>query len=99
MKVKLMDFDKALELFEPVLGFEVHVELGTKTKMFSAAPNPAHPEFHGAAPNTLIDPLSLGLPGSLPVTNETAVRYSIRRPEIARAITNGWICSVPSKMS
>ena len=77
MKVKLMDFDKALELFEPVLGFEVHVELGTKTKMFSAAPNPAHPEFHGAAPNTLIDPLSLGLPGSLPVTNETAVRYSI----------------------
>ncbi|HET8867598.1 MAG TPA: Asp-tRNA(Asn)/Glu-tRNA(Gln) amidotransferase subunit GatB [Agrococcus sp.] len=77
MKAKLMDFDKALELFEPVLGFEVHVELGTKTKMFSAAPNPAHPEFHGAAPNTLIDPLSLGLPGSLPVTNETAVRYSI----------------------
>ena len=77
MKVELMDFDKALELFEPVLGFEVHVELGTKTKMFSAAPNPAHPEFHGAAPNTLIDPLSLGLPGSLPVTNETAVRYSI----------------------
>ncbi|SFS16147.1 aspartyl/glutamyl-tRNA(Asn/Gln) amidotransferase subunit B [Agrococcus baldri] len=77
MKAKLMDFDKALELFEPVLGFEVHVELGTKTKMFSAAPNPAHPEFHGAGPNTLIDPLSLGLPGSLPVTNETAVRYSI----------------------
>ena len=77
MKAKLMDFDKALELFEPVLGFEVHVELGTKTKMFSAAPNPAHPAFHGAAPNTLIDPLSLGLPGSLPVTNETAVRYSI----------------------
>ncbi|GEK78720.1 Asp-tRNA(Asn)/Glu-tRNA(Gln) amidotransferase subunit GatB [Agrococcus baldri] len=77
MKAKLMDFDKALELFEPVLGFEVHVELGTSTKMFSAAPNPAHPEFHGAEPNTLIDPLSLGLPGSLPVTNETAVRYSI----------------------
>jgi aspartyl-tRNA(Asn)/glutamyl-tRNA(Gln) amidotransferase subunit B len=72
-----MAFSPALELFEPVLGFEVHVELGTKTKMFSAAPNPAHPEFHGAGPNTLIDPLSLGLPGSLPVTNETAVRYSI----------------------
>jgi len=77
MKAKLMDFDKALELFEPVLGFEVHVELGTRTKMFSGAPNPAHPDFHDAAPNTLIDPLSLGLPGSLPVTNETAVRYSI----------------------
>ena len=38
-KATLMDFDKALELFEPVLGFEVHVELNTKTKMFSAAPN------------------------------------------------------------
>ena len=34
-----MDYDKALELFEPVLGFEVHVELNTKTKMFSRAPN------------------------------------------------------------
>ena len=41
MKDKLMDFDEALERFEPVLGFEVHVELGTRTKMFSAAPNPA----------------------------------------------------------
>ena len=38
-KDKLMDFDQALELFEPVLGFEVHVELNTKTKMFSAAPD------------------------------------------------------------
>jgi aspartyl-tRNA(Asn)/glutamyl-tRNA(Gln) amidotransferase subunit B len=38
-RAELMDFDKALELFEPVLGFEVHVELNTKTKMFSAAPN------------------------------------------------------------
>ncbi|MFA4841756.1 MAG: Asp-tRNA(Asn)/Glu-tRNA(Gln) amidotransferase subunit GatB [Agrococcus sp.] len=77
MKDKLMDFDKALELFEPVMGFEVHVELGTRTKMFSAAPNPAHPDFHDALPNTLVDPLSLGLPGSLPVVNEQAVRYSI----------------------
>ncbi|WP_035254164.1 Asp-tRNA(Asn)/Glu-tRNA(Gln) amidotransferase subunit GatB [Agrococcus lahaulensis] len=77
MKDKLMDFDEALERFEPVLGFEVHVELGTRTKMFSAAPNPAHPDFHDAAPNTLVDPLSLGLPGSLPVVNAEAVRYSI----------------------
>ena len=48
-KAKLMDFDKALELFEPVLGFEVHVELSTKTKMFSAAPN-----NFGSEPNTNI---------------------------------------------
>ena len=74
---KLMDFDKALELFEPVLGFEVHVELNTNTKMFSDAPNPANEAYHAAEPNTLIAPVDLGLPGSLPVVNETAVRSSI----------------------
>ncbi|MFH8250055.1 Asp-tRNA(Asn)/Glu-tRNA(Gln) amidotransferase subunit GatB, partial [Microbacterium sp. B2969] len=76
-KDALMDFDKALELFEPVLGFEVHVELNTKTKMFSAAPNPAHDEHHGAEPNTLVAPVDMGLPGSLPVVNAEAVRSSI----------------------
>ncbi|SEC59111.1 aspartyl/glutamyl-tRNA(Asn/Gln) amidotransferase subunit B [Paramicrobacterium humi] len=69
---ELMDFDEALERFEPVLGFEVHVELGTKTKMFSAAPN----DF-GSEPNTNVTPVCLGLPGALPVVNEQAVRYSI----------------------
>ncbi|HEY8589565.1 MAG TPA: Asp-tRNA(Asn)/Glu-tRNA(Gln) amidotransferase subunit GatB, partial [Naasia sp.] len=68
----LMSFEEALEKFEPVLGFEVHVELSTATKMFSAAPN----DF-GGAPNTNIAPVDLGLPGSLPVVNEQAVRYSI----------------------
>ena len=71
-KTKLMDFDRALELFEPVIGLEVHVELNTRTKMFSSAPN----EF-GSAPNTNLTPVCLGLPGSLPVINEQAVRYSI----------------------
>ena len=71
-QAKLMDYDKALELYEPVLGFEVHVELSTKTKMFSAAPN-----NFGSEPNTNITPTCLGLPGSLPVVNEQAVRYSI----------------------
>lgn len=73
----LMDFDRALELFEPVLGFEVHVELNTNTKMFSDAPNPANEAYHAAEPNTLIAPVDLGLPGSLPVVNETAIRSSI----------------------
>ncbi|WP_100344036.1 Asp-tRNA(Asn)/Glu-tRNA(Gln) amidotransferase subunit GatB [Compostimonas suwonensis] len=71
-RAELMDFDKALELFEPVLGFEVHVELNTKTKMFSSAPN-----NFGSLPNTNVTPTCLGLPGSLPVVNEQAVRYSI----------------------
>ncbi|PPF84601.1 Asp-tRNA(Asn)/Glu-tRNA(Gln) amidotransferase GatCAB subunit B [Subtercola sp. Z020] len=69
---ELMDYDRALELFEPVLGFEVHVELNTKTKMFSDAPN-----FFGGEPNTNVTPVDLGLPGSLPVVNEQAVKYSI----------------------
>ncbi len=76
-KAALMDFDKALEMFEPVLGFEVHVELNTKTKMFSSAGNPAHADNHDAAPNTLVAPVDMGLPGSLPVVNETAIRSSI----------------------
>ena len=45
--------------------------------MFSAAANPAHERNHGAAPNTLVAPVDMGLPGSLPVVNEQAVRYSI----------------------
>jgi aspartyl-tRNA(Asn)/glutamyl-tRNA(Gln) amidotransferase subunit B len=76
-KDKLLGFDEALELYEPVLGFEVHVELNTETKMFSAAGNPAHDANHGAEPNTLVAPVDMGLPGALPVVNETAVRYSI----------------------
>ena len=77
MAAKLMDFDKALELFEPVLGFEVHVELNTRTKMFSSSPNPANAEFADAEPNTLVTPLDLGMPGSLPVPNRAAVESAI----------------------
>ena len=76
-KDQLMDLEKALELYEPVLGFEVHVELSTQTKMFSAAPNPAAMDDVAIEPNTCITPLCLGLPGSLPVVNRTAVEYSI----------------------
>jgi len=72
-----MDFDEAIEKYEPVLGFEVHVELNTRTKMFSDAPNPAHAGTVESGPNTLITPVDLGLPGSLPVVNEEAVKYAI----------------------
>ena len=73
---KLMDYEKALELFEPVIGLEVHVELNTATKMFSPAPNPAA-SLEDFAPNTAISPVCLGLPGSLPVVNEQAIQSSI----------------------
>lgn len=71
-KATLMDFDEAIAKFDVVIGLEVHVELSTKTKMFSSAPN-----IFGADPNTAITPVCLGLPGSLPVVNRQAVEYSI----------------------
>lgn len=62
---------------QPKIGLEVHVELATRSKMFSRAPNPAHPSYHHAEPNTLIDPVVLGLPGALPVMNESAIEMSM----------------------
>jgi aspartyl-tRNA(Asn)/glutamyl-tRNA(Gln) amidotransferase subunit B len=59
------------------VGLEVHVELATRTKMFSRCPSPAHPEFDGAEPNTLIDPVVLALPGALPVMNRAAVEMAM----------------------
>jgi len=60
-----------------VVGLEIHVELATRSKMFTAAPNVAHPEFDASEPNTLTDPLVLGMPGTLPVINKRAVEMSI----------------------
>ena len=70
---KLMKYSEAVEKFDPVLGLEVHVELGTKTKMFDQSPN----EF-GGDPNTNIAPASIGLPGALPTINKTAIEWAIR---------------------
>ncbi|MCL2454745.1 MAG: Asp-tRNA(Asn)/Glu-tRNA(Gln) amidotransferase subunit GatB [Micrococcales bacterium] len=69
----LVDYDDAVRRYDPVLGIEVHVELGTRTKMFDGAE-----QSFGAPPNTQITPVSLGLPGALPVLNRTAVEYAIR---------------------
>jgi aspartyl-tRNA(Asn)/glutamyl-tRNA(Gln) amidotransferase subunit B len=60
-----------------VVGLEIHVELATRSKMFTRVGSPACAEFDGAAPNTLIDPVVLGLPGSLPVMNRAAVEMSM----------------------
>ena len=68
-----MKFTEAVAKYDPALGIEVHVELGTATKMFDDAPN----TFGGGA-NENTTPTSLGLPGSLPVVNGTAVEYAIR---------------------
>ena len=69
----LVPYDEALGRYEPVLGMETHIELGTATKMFCPCPT-----TFGAEPNTQVCPVCLGLPGSLPVTNRTAVESAIR---------------------
>lgn len=70
---ELMDYSDVVANFDPVLGIEVHVELSTKTKMFDGAPN-----AFGGEPNTFVTPVSLGLPGSLPVVNKKAIEYAIK---------------------
>ena len=82
-KAALMDFDTALELYEPVLGFEVHVELNTKTKMFCGCAN----EF-GQGANTNTCPTCLGLPGGLPQVNQKASTLTRRRTFRLRSTTS-----------
>ena len=59
--------------WQMVVGLEVHVELATATKLFSASAN-----RFGDSPNTNIDPVTLGLPGALPVLNRQAVELAMR---------------------
>lgn len=63
-----------LEKYEPTIGIECHVQLNTKTKLFSAVSNNAV----GKEPNTTVSPICFGLPGVLPILNEAAVELAIR---------------------
>ena len=58
--------------WEPVIGLEVHVQLATRSKIFSGAST-----AFGAAPNAQACAVDLGLPGVLPVLNEAAVRMAV----------------------
>lgn len=60
--------------YKATIGIECHVQLKTKTKLFDAVGNDAR----FAEPNTLIGPLSFGMPGALPVLNDKAVELSSR---------------------
>ncbi|ADE67382.1 MULTISPECIES: Asp-tRNA(Asn)/Glu-tRNA(Gln) amidotransferase subunit GatB [Priestia] len=59
--------------FETIIGLEVHVELKTKSKIFSASPN-----AFGAAPNANTSVIDLGYPGVLPVLNKEAVDFAMK---------------------
>jgi aspartyl-tRNA(Asn)/glutamyl-tRNA(Gln) amidotransferase subunit B len=74
--------------YELVCGLETHVELATKTKIFCSCPN-----VFGGEPNTHCCPVCIGLPGTLPTLNRTAVEYAV----MAGLATNCKICPV-SKM-
>jgi aspartyl-tRNA(Asn)/glutamyl-tRNA(Gln) amidotransferase subunit B len=73
MTVTLPPYEDVVARYEPVIGLETHVELGTNTKMFCGCPT----DF-GGQPNTRICPVCLGLPGSLPVANKAAIEATIR---------------------
>ncbi|MFD8977511.1 MULTISPECIES: Asp-tRNA(Asn)/Glu-tRNA(Gln) amidotransferase subunit GatB [Streptomyces] len=70
---ELLSYDAALAAFDPVMGLEVHVELGTKTKMFCGCSTEL-----GAEPNSQTCPTCLGMPGSLPVVNAIGVESAIK---------------------
>ncbi|GAA3693487.1 Asp-tRNA(Asn)/Glu-tRNA(Gln) amidotransferase subunit GatB [Gordonia hankookensis] len=70
---ELLDYDQVIADFDPVMGLEVHVELGTVTKMFCGCPT-----TFGADPNTQVCPVCIGLPGALPVANLKAIESAIR---------------------
>ncbi|MGV9313873.1 Asp-tRNA(Asn)/Glu-tRNA(Gln) amidotransferase subunit GatB [Streptomyces sp. NPDC003691] len=70
---ELVSYEAALSAFDPVMGLEVHVELGTRTKMFCGCSTEL-----GAEPNTQTCPTCLGLPGSLPVVNAIGVESAVK---------------------
>ena len=69
----LVDYDEATRRYDPALGLEVHVELSTVSKMFCGCST-----VFGAEPNTQTCPTCLGLPGSMPAVNRTAVESAMR---------------------
>ncbi len=68
-----MAAERTVRSYKVLVGMEVHVQLATASKMFTAAAN-----GFGGEPNAQVDPVVLGLPGVLPVMNKRAVEYAIK---------------------
>src|SRR3954463_12438686 len=81
----LPSYDEAISRFEPVIGLETHVELGTRSKMFCGCPT-----GFGAEPNTQVCPVCLGLPGALPVANRAGIESTIRIGLALNCSIAGW---------
>lgn len=62
-----------LSRFEPVIGLEIHIQLNTLSKAYSADAT-----AYGASPNSQVSPLALGHPGTLPVTNQRVIEFAVR---------------------
>lgn len=65
--------DSIYDKYQPVIGLEVHAQLLTKTKAYAS-----DAAEYGAMPNTLVSPVTLGLPGVLPMSNKRVIEFAIR---------------------
>jgi aspartyl-tRNA(Asn)/glutamyl-tRNA(Gln) amidotransferase subunit B len=71
--IQTLKFTKMAVAYRTVIGLEVHVQLKTNSKLFCRCST-----TFGSPPNTQVCPVCLGLPGSLPVLNQTAIDFAIR---------------------
>ncbi len=65
--------DSIYDKYQPVIGLEVHAQLLTNTKAYAS-----DAAEYGAMPNTLVSPVTLGLPGVLPMSNKRVIEFAVR---------------------
>ena len=78
-------YNMSEEVYETVIGLEVHAQLLTKTKLFCADET-----RFGAEPNTHISPVTLGYPGTLPVLNKHAVQLAVKTGLACHSEIQSW---------
>lgn len=73
--------DEVVSKYEMTIGIECHVQLATRTKLFSGADNDAR----GKEPNSVVSPIDYGLPGMLPVLNRQAIDLAVKAAKAMNA--------------